>query len=337
MDSRGDFFFVSHACSYRRTLSTIYEGKFSNGSVTGVALVPGISKSAPGWVNFDADISTNGSQLYFDDGDYGRSGHLLSAKLTIAAETRTGFVRLPTADKILGSVNDAGALIYAPDISRDGLRLYYTRAPLPFGSGPPSIFVATRSTVSRAFGRPSRLARLHGFVEAPALAPDGRGLYFHQLVGSRLRDRVRLRDVTLPPADAHPALTHQSSVTSESTVNPAVATLQPRPPHRTEQPPQTQVAACVTRASIPGCPAPTTHFGPSARRVEASGSPVSRSDFRLERNMGQPLLTMVAAVLPGSKSSWTTVSLTMSRPARCRTRPAIAARRTSLANTSSSN
>ena len=170
--------------SDRRTLSTVYEGKFSNGSVTGVALVSGISKAAPGWVNFDADISANGSQLYFDDGDYGRSGQLLSARLAIAAETRTGFERLPTADKILESVNDTSALIYAPDISRDGLRLYYTRGPLPLGSGPPSIFVATRSNVSRVFGQPSRLSQLHGFVEAPALSPDGRGLYFHRLVGS---------------------------------------------------------------------------------------------------------------------------------------------------------
>jgi hypothetical protein len=45
------------------------------------------------------------------------------------------------------------------------------------------------------------------------------------------------------------------------------------------------------------------HRAPRSGRVEASGSPVSSRVFRLDRNTGQPFRTMVAAVLPGSKSS----------------------------------
>ena len=55
MDSNGKFYFVSNR-SYPSTLSTIYWGDFSNGTLSNVALVPGVSKLKPGWVNFDAGI-----------------------------------------------------------------------------------------------------------------------------------------------------------------------------------------------------------------------------------------------------------------------------------------
>jgi hypothetical protein len=184
MDSSGAFFFISTR-SYNQTLSTIYEGEYSNGSVTAVALVQGVSTDKSGWVNFDADIDPAGNVLYFDDGVYSRSGQLLSATLAIASKAQNGFTRQPTSSEILKRVNDPNALVYAPDISSNGLQLYYTRAPLPLGSAPPSIYVATRSTATGAFGKPTELSLLTGFVEAPALSPDGQGLYFHQLVGGK--------------------------------------------------------------------------------------------------------------------------------------------------------
>jgi hypothetical protein len=45
------------------------------------------------------------------------------------------------------------------------------------------------------------------------------------------------------------------------------------------------------------------HLASRLIRVDGNGSPVSSNVFRLERSAGQPLLTMVAAVLSGSKSS----------------------------------
>ena len=47
MDKEGAFYFVSTR-SYKETLSTIYQGRFSGGSVTGVKIVEGVSKKAPG-------------------------------------------------------------------------------------------------------------------------------------------------------------------------------------------------------------------------------------------------------------------------------------------------
>ena len=185
MDSRGNFYFVSTR-SYPQTLSTIYHATFSKGSVTGVALVPGISKLTPGWANFDVDVSADGQTMYFDDGKFDPySGQLVGAGLAVARKTPAGFSRLPNSTQLLANVNDPRALVYGADISPDGLDLYFTRAPLPVGSADPSIDVATRPTTTSAFGAPTRLTGLTGFVEAPALSPHGHALYFHKLANGR--------------------------------------------------------------------------------------------------------------------------------------------------------
>ena len=183
MDATDHFYFVSTR-SYARTLATIYRGTFRNGRITDVSIVPGVSKAAPGWVDFDADVSPGGSTLYFADGHYGPAGQLLAADLVIATKTPTGFSRLPDSARILATVNTS-ALEYGAAISNDGLTLYFTRAPAPIGSGPPAIYVTNRRSPSSAFGPPTKLAGLTGFVEAPALAPDGHAIYFHELVGGK--------------------------------------------------------------------------------------------------------------------------------------------------------
>lgn len=181
MDAAGHFYFVSTR-SYTHTLATIYRGTFSRGVVSNVAIVPGLSKATPGWVNFDADVSADGNTMYFVDGRFDQAGHVESADLVIAKRTSTGFARLAGSARMLARVN-TDALEYGAAISDNGLTLYFTRAPAPLGSGSPSIYVTTRSNTSSAFGPPTRLTALTGFVEAPALSPDGRSLYFHKLVG----------------------------------------------------------------------------------------------------------------------------------------------------------
>ena len=67
MDINNIFYFISNR-SYAQTFSTIYSGTFSNGSLSNVALVPGVSKDKLGDVNFDQCISPDGGTLYFVDG-----------------------------------------------------------------------------------------------------------------------------------------------------------------------------------------------------------------------------------------------------------------------------
>ena len=80
------------------------------------------------------------------------------------------------------------ALEYAPSISADGLKLYFTRASqLMAGAEAPGaelrIMVATRISVNEPFGEPRALTALAGFVEAPTIPLDGKEMFFHKKVG----------------------------------------------------------------------------------------------------------------------------------------------------------
>ncbi len=179
MDMNDNFYFVSTR-SYSQTLSTIYSGMFSNGSLSNVALVPGISKQKLGDVNFDQCISPDGNTLYFVDGVFTGGSVPQSASIAIATRNGDTFVRLKKSAKIMRKINTHD-LNYAPDISKSGLEFFWTRIPI-VGSQPkppPVIYTATRSSVDKPFGKPRKIEAITGFAEAPALSPDEKSLYYH--------------------------------------------------------------------------------------------------------------------------------------------------------------
>ena len=180
MDMNNTFYFVSNR-SYITTASTIYSATFSAGSLSNVALVPGISKRTYGDVNIDQCISPDGNTLYFVDAVIKGSGPVPSAA-SIQIATRNGdqFTRITNSAKIMRKINTHD-LNYAPDVSKSGLEFFWTRIRLE-GSKPklPSvIYTATRSSVTEPFGKPQKIKAISGFAEAPALSPDEKSLYFH--------------------------------------------------------------------------------------------------------------------------------------------------------------
>ena len=71
-------------------------------------------------------------------------------------------------------------LNYAPDVSKSGLEFFFTRIPIGFKPKPPPvIYTATRSKVTKPFGKPRKIEAITGFAEAPALSPDEKSLYYH--------------------------------------------------------------------------------------------------------------------------------------------------------------
>lgn len=180
LDGNGNFYFVSTR-SYTTTLSTLYAARFAVTGVTGVALVDGVSRLRGGAVNFDAEISPDGTTLWFADGDYGAQGDLRAAKLAYATRAGTAFARDAGSDAVLATVN-AGGLNYAPAISADGRELFFTRWASTTDGSTPVIYRAARATASAPFGTPEVVSAASGFVEAPSLSGDGRTLYFHRLV-----------------------------------------------------------------------------------------------------------------------------------------------------------
>ncbi len=174
MDLAGNFYFISNR-SYATTASTVYHGTFSNGVVTGIALVPGISLQTPGIVTFDEEVSADGGTLYIAEGDFSGGNGPASSRIIVAHGSATGgFTRDPNSATILQNVN-AGTLQYAPDITPSGKELFFTRA----SAGGFATYVATRADTSSAFGQPVAIAAISGYSEAPSLAPDGKILYYH--------------------------------------------------------------------------------------------------------------------------------------------------------------
>ncbi len=177
MDTNNKFYFVSTR-SYASTFSTIYWGDFSGGSVSGVGLVPGISKQKPGFVNFDAAISPDGNTLYFVDSFFGSAGFPQNAELTIAKRKGDHFVRLANSRRIMRKIN-TNALNYAPCPSASGLEFFFTRFD-PANPTGPAIYTASRAKTSKPFRTPMKIAAITGFVEAPTLSADGKSLYYHK-------------------------------------------------------------------------------------------------------------------------------------------------------------
>jgi hypothetical protein len=141
LNNTGNLYFVSNR-NYDNTLSTLYQGSFSNGITTNVRLVEGVSKLQAGFVNFDVEVTSNGQTLYFVDSQFDQTGNPATADLVIAQKDGSKFQRLPNSNEILKNIN-TDALEYAACISADELELYFTRTKvLPIGAST-EILVAT--------------------------------------------------------------------------------------------------------------------------------------------------------------------------------------------------
>ena len=183
-DVDGNFYFVSTR-SYPATFSTLYRGIFSDGVVTGVELVPGVSRQQPGIVNFDAEISYDGNTLIFVDGHFNAGSTTPdSADLVIAQRNGMTFERVANSGEIFKKLNSK-LLEYAPCLSRDGLELFFTRVNIKAAHPRPQIFHSWRTDTTQPFGAPRKIKALSGFVEAPTLSPDEHSLYFHKLDGNQ--------------------------------------------------------------------------------------------------------------------------------------------------------
>lgn len=182
MDRAGTFYFVSTR-SYDETRSTLYQGRFDDGVVSDVRLVPGVSREEAGIVNFDVEVSPGGDTLYFVDARFGAQGPE-TADLVIAERDGARFVRTPDSDDILRRVN-TDALEYAAAISSNGLELFFTRVGSVEGGATPSIYRTTRRSVEAPFGEPQRVAAIDGFVEGPTFAPEDQAVYYHKRDGER--------------------------------------------------------------------------------------------------------------------------------------------------------
>jgi hypothetical protein len=130
-------------------------------------------------VNFDAEISWDGGDLYFVDGFFAAESLPGFADLAVARAGPGGFVRRPESAAWFAAINGA-ALEYAPAVSVDGLELLFTRIE---PGGTPRIHRAIRSDSASPFGPPALESGIEGTVEAPALTADALAVYYHRESG----------------------------------------------------------------------------------------------------------------------------------------------------------
>ncbi len=197
MDAANKFYYVSTS-RYNNppgTLDTLFTGNWNGTAVSGRASVTGLASPIAGFVDFDVEVSPDGSTLYFSEGDFrgGNSVPITGDILVGVNGGASGFSTLSNSASIMANVNTS-KLEYAPAISANGLELFFTRFDVVRQQS--RIYRTERSSVGAAFGVPDLVTAITGFVEGPALSPDEKSLYYHQR--SETNGALQLFRVTRP-------------------------------------------------------------------------------------------------------------------------------------------
>jgi hypothetical protein len=178
MDAASVFFYVSTR-DYPAEIRNLRTGRFAGGTVTGVAPVDGdfYLSSPPGWIVMDAEISGDGSALYYVNARFHGGGLPAEAKLGVARKQGAAFVKDPASDALFAHVNSDDYLVYAPAAAVDASELYFTR--IRRGTLVSEICVSLRGD-DGAYGLPKRLDIAGSLPEAPTLTADGTRIYYHK-------------------------------------------------------------------------------------------------------------------------------------------------------------
>ncbi len=176
MDTLNNFYFVSTR-SYDSTLSTIYHGIFEEGTLSDVSLKKDISSNKGLIVNYDIEITWDGKTAYTVYSRFSPLGFPQTSDIIIFEKNNDGsFTYNDNSYEIMENINTDG-FEYASCISKDECELFFTHWNKEDN---PEIYVAKRENKNDIFGIPEKIAAIDGFVEAPALSPDEKKLYYHK-------------------------------------------------------------------------------------------------------------------------------------------------------------
>lgn len=190
LDSLNSFFWTSLR-AYPSPMENLHRGIYSSGSVSNITRVYGnfniYNFNFPfGWLIMDAAINYQGNLLYFCNAKFDFSntscvGVPCEAKLGVAQKINDStFNKLANSDALFSNVNDTvNYIIYAPQITKDGLELFYTR--LLKGGFNTEICLSVRNTVADTFNIPIVIYSNFGFFpEAASPTTDKQIIYYHQ-------------------------------------------------------------------------------------------------------------------------------------------------------------
>lgn len=185
IDSINNFFWTS-----LRSIPNLYRGIYLGGNVNNISKVYGTCNIlTPGWIIMDAAINYQGNLLYYCNSYFGPTytecvGVPCEAKLGVAQKVNDStFNKTINSDAIFSNVNDTNYIVYAPQVTKDGLELFYTR--LLKGGYDTEICVSVRNTVSDPFSLPMVIYSNFGyFPEAATPTTDKQKIYYHKKNGA---------------------------------------------------------------------------------------------------------------------------------------------------------
>lgn len=180
LDTTGNFVWVS-ARNYPIDFDNLHRGNFVNDSCTSINRVHGnFYIYSPGWIVMDAMITNDGSELYYCNAFFDTCIGPCAGTMGIAARVNDStFNTIANSATLLQHVNDTNYIVYAPNLSVDGLELYYTR--LMKGTFNTEICVSVRATVTDTFSSPMVLhAELPNLPEAPTVNANADLMYYHK-------------------------------------------------------------------------------------------------------------------------------------------------------------
>jgi hypothetical protein len=182
LDSLEHFFWVSLR-DYPVIFENLHRGNYSAGSVDSITRVYGdFNIYTPGWLIMDAAINWQGDQLYYCNAffDGCAFGMPCEARLGIAEKLNDStFNKITNTDAVFSNVNDTNYIVYAPQVTKDGLELYFTRILKTTVNS--EICVSVRNSTADTFSLPVVIHANNGYVpEAPTFTTDKQKLYYHQ-------------------------------------------------------------------------------------------------------------------------------------------------------------
>ncbi|MBE0673685.1 MAG: PD40 domain-containing protein, partial [Bacteroidales bacterium] len=194
LDSLNNFFWTSLR-DYPTPMENLHLGIYSSGNVSSITRVYGdfniYDFNYPfGWLIMDAAINHQGDLLYFCNAKFDFSntacvGAPCDSKIGVAQKVNDStFNKLPQSNAIFSNVNDTiNYIIYAPQVTKDGLELYYTR--LLKSSFNTEICVSVRNSTTDTFSLPKVIHSNLGFLpEAASPSTDKQKIYYHQKDGT---------------------------------------------------------------------------------------------------------------------------------------------------------
>ena len=196
LDTTGNFLWVSTR-GYPVNMDNLHRGNYSGGTVTNVNRVHGtFYVYQPGWIIMDAAVTHDGNELYYCNAFFDTCNGPCKASLGIASRVNDStFNTTANSATILQHVNDTNYRVYAPQLSANGLELYFTR--LLNGSFNTEICVSVRATAADTFSSPQVLvAEFPNVPEAATVDSSASLMYYHKKTNGTFTIYLRFRDVT---------------------------------------------------------------------------------------------------------------------------------------------